>query len=177
MKKYQSLYLAGVISEETFYQIQEIDNNGQLTEGTLRNIVGAGAIAGGMIGSDEMLGTNFVPSALAPTMKSRHNSRRIEAEKKNLLSKVRELLTDNGLHKDKDEVRFSPDFVQQIYRKLFTNDIQGAMDMTQRQLAKYSSDELGQLPPEDITRVEEYEKIHTDLFKALQALAGLENIH
>ena len=49
MKKYQSLYLAGIISEETFYQIQELDNNGQLTEGTLRNIVGAGAMALGSL--------------------------------------------------------------------------------------------------------------------------------
>ena len=49
MKKYQSLYLAGVISEETFYQIQDLDNNGQLTEGTLRNILGAGALALGSL--------------------------------------------------------------------------------------------------------------------------------
>ena len=51
MKKYQSLYLAGVISEDVYYQIQDLDQNGMLTEGILKDLMRAGVLGAGLLGA------------------------------------------------------------------------------------------------------------------------------
>ena len=45
MKKYETLFLSGIISEDVYYQLQELDQNGMLTESFVRNALGAGALA------------------------------------------------------------------------------------------------------------------------------------
>ena len=51
MKKYETLFLSGIISEDVYYQIQELDQNGMLTEGIFRDLMHAGLLGAGMLGA------------------------------------------------------------------------------------------------------------------------------
>lgn len=62
------LYLSGLISEETFYQLQDLDNEGNLNEAGIRSAIGAGLLGLGSFfgtGGETHAQDNKQPAAFA----------------------------------------------------------------------------------------------------------------